>query len=59
MAVTFTAADHLWVQKAIENRAYEIWLADNHNPCHRLDHWLRAEAQVVADFCQHSLANDA
>jgi len=47
---SFTAAEHLRVQREVETRAHQFWLADGGNPGHALDHWLQAEQEVMAEF---------
>jgi len=47
----FTAEEHLQAQRAIEERARAFWLADGRETGRALQHWLRAEAEVLAEFC--------
>ena len=46
----FTVAEHLKVQKQIEQRAYERWLSGGSHQDNALDHWLNAEREVLEDF---------
>jgi hypothetical protein len=46
----FTAEDHLRVQREIERRAHLVWLAQGGAWNSALNDWLRAEAQVLAEF---------
>jgi hypothetical protein len=45
--VSFTVDEHLWVQKEIENRAYELWRAGGRPPMASLDYWLQAEREML------------
>ena len=40
---------HLWVQRETEARAHRLWLADDRAPNQALNHWLKAEAEVLAE----------
>jgi len=46
----FTAKDHLWLQRKIEERAYQLWQANGHCQEHALSHWLHAETEVLVEF---------
>jgi len=46
----FTIEDHLWVERAIEEHAYNLWRSDHCDTSHSLDHWLQAEAEVLTSF---------
>ena len=48
----FTVVDHLKVQKQIEQRAYELWLAGGSHQNGALENWVRAEREVLEDFIQ-------
>ena len=48
----FTVAEHLNVQKQIEQRAYELWLAGGSHQNGALENWVRAEREVLEDFIQ-------
>jgi hypothetical protein len=39
------------VQTQIEQRAYEIWLAGGCRPESPLCDWLKAESEVLQEFC--------
>lgn len=43
---------HLQVQRQIEQRAYQLWRAQDGADSRTLDHWLKAEAEVLAEFLQ-------
>ena len=47
----FTLAEHLWVQKQIEKRAYELWREGGGRQDTPLSNWLQAEDEVVREFC--------
>jgi hypothetical protein len=36
------------VEQAIRERAYQIWEEEGRPDCKELDHWLRAETEVIA-----------
>jgi hypothetical protein len=46
----FTVADHLKVQREIEQRAHELWLAGGYRQNTALENWLNAEREVLGDF---------
>ena len=46
-----TAADHLWIQQQIERRAHQLWHARGGPASDGLRDWLRAESEVLAQFC--------
>ena len=46
----FTVADHLKVQREIEQRAHELWLAGGYRQNTALENWLNAEREVLEDF---------
>jgi hypothetical protein len=43
--------EHLWVQKQIEERAYELWREGGGRQDSPLGNWLQAEDEVVREFC--------
>jgi hypothetical protein len=47
----FSAEEHLAIQRQIERRAYELSQARESRPGAELDDWLRAENEVIAEFC--------
>ncbi len=47
----FAAKDHLWVQQQIDRRAYLLWLAGGCLDGKGLNDWLRAEREVLVEFC--------
>ena len=47
----FTVEDHLSVQHEIERRARAFWRARGCGPDGALGDWLRAEREVVTEFC--------
>ena len=49
-AAGFTADEHLSAQKAIENRAYELWRAGGCREMAGLKDWLRAEREILDEF---------
>jgi hypothetical protein len=49
-AFSFTVEDHLWVQKEIEHRAYELWLAGGCRQMAGLNDWLQAEREILEKF---------
>lgn len=46
----FPAEEHLRIQFAIEQRAHELWRASRGEAGRHLDHWLQAEAEVLAEY---------
>lgn len=48
----FTIAEHLQVQRQIEQRAYNLWLMHGGDDRRAFNHWLKAEAEVLAEFVQ-------
>jgi hypothetical protein len=46
----FTIAEHLRVQREIEKRAHRFWFAKGCALNTALNDWLKAEAQVLAEF---------
>lgn len=46
----FTVADHLKVQRQIEQRAHALWLAGGSRQDTALSNWLRAEREVLQNF---------
>jgi hypothetical protein len=46
----FTIEEHLQVQREIEERAHRFWLAKGCALKSALDDWLKAEAEVLAEF---------
>jgi hypothetical protein len=49
-AAEFSIADHLSAQRDIETRAYSIWQKER-NRASALECWLRAERDVIDEFC--------
>ncbi|MBI3415355.1 MAG: DUF2934 domain-containing protein [Verrucomicrobia bacterium] len=47
----FTAEQHRWVQEEIERRAHKFWLAGGSRQGIALSDWLRAEREVLEQFC--------
>ena len=48
--VSFTIEEHLRVQREIEKRARRFWFAKGCALKNALDDWLKAEAEVLAEF---------
>lgn len=46
----FTIAEHLQVQRNIEERAHRFWFANGCRLNHALNDWLKAEKEVLAAF---------
>jgi hypothetical protein len=59
MSSDFSIEDHLRVQNEIERQARELWEWDNFDSSRSLEHWLRAEAQVLLDFCSQRIDRGA
>ncbi len=51
VAEPFTMEEHLRVQREMERRARLFWRLDGRDSSRALNHWLRAEAEVLAEFC--------
>jgi hypothetical protein len=49
---SFTIEEHLRVQREIEERAHRFWFAKGCALKSALDDWLKAEAEVLAEFAQ-------
>ena len=49
---SFTIEEHLRVQMEIEERAHRFWLAKGCVLKNALDDWLKAEAEVLAEFAK-------
>jgi DUF2934 family protein len=49
-AVNLSADDHLRVQKEIERRAHELWLAGGCRQTASLHDWLQAEREIMEQF---------
>jgi hypothetical protein len=49
--VEFSIADHLWVQRQIENRAYALWREGGGASLSALEYWVQAETEVIEGFC--------
>jgi len=49
-AAEFSIADHLWVQRNIEMRAYSLWQQEG-GRSEALECWVRAEHDVIDEFC--------
>jgi hypothetical protein len=49
--IDFTAEDHLRVQQQIERRPYGLWVAEGCPEGSSLRNWLRAEREVLTQFC--------
>jgi len=47
----FTGGDHLFVQRLIETRAHQIWQSRGSPERDGLADWLRAEHEVITQFC--------
>ncbi len=50
--VSFTIEEHLRVQREIEERAHRFWFAKGCALKNALDDWLKAEAEVLAEFAK-------
>jgi hypothetical protein len=50
--VPFTIEEHLRVQREIEERAHRFWFAKGCALKNALDDWLKAEAEVLAEFAK-------
>jgi hypothetical protein len=48
----FTTEEHLRVQSKIEERAHRFWFAKGCALKNALDDWLKAEAEVLAEFAK-------
>jgi len=48
---SFTIEDHLRVQAQIEKRAYQLWRENARRQNDPLTNWLRAEGEVLREFC--------
>ena len=48
----FTIEEHLRVQREIEERAHRFWFAKGCALKSALDDWLKAEAEVLAEFAK-------
>jgi len=48
----FTIEEHLRVQREIEERAHRFWFAKGCVLKNALDDWLKAEAEVLAEFAK-------
>jgi len=48
----FSARDHLFVQNQIERRAHTIWMERGCPDGDALTDWVRAEHEVIANFCE-------
>lgn len=48
----FSARDHLFVQGQIERRAHTIWIERGCPEGDSLNDWLRAEREVIVNFCK-------
>jgi len=46
----FTVEEHLRLQRRIEDRAYQLWQANGHDLDHALNHWIKAEMEVLMEF---------
>jgi hypothetical protein len=53
--VNLTADDHLQVQKEIESRALELWLAGGCRQTASLHDWLQAEREILEQFIRDRL----
>jgi hypothetical protein len=51
-----TAEEHLWVQREIERRAYELWRAGGCRHHTTLHDWLLAEREILEQYRQTRLA---
>lgn len=47
----FTAKDHLWIQPQIDRSACSLWLAAGFLGGNGPNDWLRAEREVLTEFC--------
>lgn len=56
---TFTAEEHLEVQRQIEQRARELWCQRGGQPDRALADWLQAEEEVVIGFIRIRMCWDA
>jgi Protein of unknown function (DUF2934) len=52
LQVPFTIEEHLRVQREIEERAHRFWFAKGCALKNALDDWLKAEAEVLAEFAK-------
>jgi hypothetical protein len=52
LQVPFTIEEHLRVQREIEERAHRFWFAKGCALKIALDDWLKAEAEVLAEFAK-------
>jgi hypothetical protein len=57
-AVILATEQHLRAQTNIEQRAHQLWFAQGCRPGGALGDWLRAECEVVQDFCQTLLSRN-
>ncbi len=49
--IGFTATDYLWPQQQTGRRAFLIWLTGGCLDGNGLNDWLRAEREVLTEFC--------
>ncbi len=54
--VIFDATERLRVRTQTKQRAYQLWLAGGCRPGRALNDWLRAEAEVMAEFHRTGIA---
>jgi len=52
----FSAAERLHLRTRTEQRAYQFWLTRGCRPGRALNDWLRAEAEVMAEFQRTGVA---
>ena len=57
-AAVLAAEQHLRAQTNIERRAHQLWFAQGCRAGVALNDWVRAECEVVQDFCQALLSRN-
>lgn len=49
-AAELTMQEHLWLEREMQHRAHELWLAGGCRRRSALDHWLQAERETWGRF---------